>query len=150
MFRGYLWTTAGQRDPLVAPESLPRLFTRLAEVCTAMAWELPISSLAFQDTAGRELCSRLRPVTTEDSGSGDRWTSTCRCTFIDPECLSGLWFWLSSNAFPEMNHYWADWGVVVLSHVEGAAMVQSPPDSDKPDDKYHYFDFIIIDQRLWS
>jgi hypothetical protein len=49
-----------------------------------------------------------------------------------------------------MNQYWADYGVVVPSRVEGAALVQSQPDSDKQDDKYYYFDFIIIDQRLWS
>jgi hypothetical protein len=35
-------------------------------------FQIPISSFAFKTRLAGELCSRLRPVATEDSGSGDR------------------------------------------------------------------------------
>lgn len=63
-------------------------------------------------------------------------TSTCRCTFIDPECLSEHWVGFVLNIFPEMDHYWADYGALVLSRVAGATMVQSQPDSEGPVDKF--------------
>lgn len=123
MFREYLWTIVGQRDPLVTPESLPDIYKTSGSLHShglgITNQQLGLSRHGWQGNSVQDSVPSLLGI--QDQAID--WTSTCRRTFIDPECLSGHWFWLCSSMFPEMNYYWTDYRVVVLSRVEGAAMV---------------------------
>jgi hypothetical protein len=135
-----LWS----KGPAGCSRIASRLFSRLAEVCTAMAFKYQSAALPLRHGWQGNSVQDSVPSLLRIQDQAIDWTSTCCHTFIDPECLSGLWFWVCSSMFPDMNHYWVKESL--SSRVEGTAMVQSQPDSDEPDSKYCYSDFIITDQ----